>query len=488
MWGSPRGASPSGKTMSSHPDAIVIGSGPNGLTAAIRMASAGLAVTVYEALDTIGGCARSAPLTLPGFIHDVGSAVHPFAVVSPAFRRLPLPQHGLEWIEPSAMLAHPFDDGTAAIVERSVTETARRLGADGAAYARLFGRLVDSWPALQPAILNAPHIPRHPFVVGRFGLRALRSADRVARSTFRGGHARALFGGIAAHGILPLERVPSAAFGLVLGTLAHVAGWVIPRGGAQHITDALAAHLRSLGGHIVAGTPVRSVDDLPPARTILCDLSPRPLLRVAAHRFPDWYRRQLETYRYGPAAFKVDWALDAPIPWRSVDCGRAATVHIGGSLDEIALSERQVDRGVAPERPFVLLVQPTLFDPSRAPASRHVAWAYCHVPNGSPVDMLSRIEAQIERFAPGFRERVLARSIRTPADFERVNPNLVGGDIAAGASTLRQLFARPTWRMHRTPARGIYICSASTPPGVGVHGMCGELAANLALADMYRDL
>jgi phytoene dehydrogenase-like protein len=451
------------------------------------MASAGLSVTVYEALDTIGGGARSAALTLPGFVHDVGSAVHPFAVVSPAFTRLPLVQLGLEWIEPPAMLAHPFDDGSGALIERSVTDTARRLGPDGPAYAGMFGRLVDDWPALQPAILNGPHIPRHPLIVGRFGLRALRSADRVARSTFRGVHARGLFAGIAAHGILPLERTPSAAFALVLGTLAHVAGWMIPRGGAQQITNALAAHFRSLGGQIVAGTPVRSIDDLPPARTILCDLSPRPLLRVAGHRFPEWYRRQLEAYRYGPAAFKVDWALDAPIPWRSADVARAATVHIGGNLDEIAQAERQVDGGVVPDRPFVLLVQPTLFDPSRAPAGRHVAWAYCHVPNGSSVDMLSRIEAQIERFAPGFRERVLARSVQTPADFERLNPNLVGGDIAAGASTLRQLFARPTWRMHRTPGRGIYICSASTPPGVGVHGMCGELAANLALADMFPD-
>jgi phytoene dehydrogenase-like protein len=473
--------------MSSHADAIVIGSGPNGLAAAIRLAAAGLAVTVYEALDTIGGAARSADLTLPGFIHDVGSAVHPFAVVSPAFRRLPLAQHGLEWIEPSAMLAHPFDDGTAGIVERSVAETARRLAADGPAYARMFGSLVADWPSLQPAILSAPGIPRHPFVVGRFGLRALRSADSVARSAYRGAIARSLFGGIAAHGILPLERVPSAAFGLVLGTLAHVAGWVIPRGGAQQIINALAVHLRSLGGRIVAGTPVRSIDDLPPARAILCDLSPRPLLRVAGHRFPEWYRRQLEAYRYGAAAFKVDWALDGPIPWRAADCGRAATVHIGGSLEEIALSERQVADGLAPERPFVLLVQPTLFDSSRAPAGRHVAWGYCHTPNGSPVDMLPRIEAQIERFAPGFRDRVLARSILTPADLERMNANLVGGDIAAGASTLRQLFVRPTWRLHRTPARGIYICSASTPPGVGVHGMCGELAANLALADMFPD-
>ena len=386
------------------------------------------------------------------------------------------------------MLAHPFDDGTVGIVERSVDATARRLAGDGAAYSRMFGRLVEDWPALQPAILGTIGVPRQPVALGRFGLQALRSAAGVATGSFSGSAARALFAGVAAHGILPLDRIPSAAFGLVLGTLAHVAGWVIPRGGAQRITDALAAHLRTLGGQIVTSAPIRSVDDLPAARAILCDLSPRPLLRVAGHRFPDWYRRQLERYRYGPAAFKVDWALDAPIPWRAAECARAATVHVGGTLEEIALAEQDVWSARAPERPFVLLVQPTLFDRSRAPDGRHVAWAYCHTPNGSPIDMLPRIEAQIERFAPGFRDRVLARSVLTPADLERLNPNLVGGDIAAGASTLRQLFLRPTWRRHATPARGIYICSASTPPGVGVHGMCGELAARRALADLFPDV
>lgn len=452
------------------------------------MASAGLEVIVFEARDRIGGGVRSAELTLPGFVHDVCSAVHPFAVISPAFTSLPLAAHGLEWIESPAMLAHPFEGGTAAVVERSVEETARRLGADGRAYEHLFTGLVADWPRLQPNVLGHLAVPRHPIAVGKFGLRALRSAESLAGRSFRGSAARGLFAGIAAHGVLPLDRVPSAAFGLVLGALAHVAGWVIPRGGAQRLSDALAAHLRSIGGAIVTNAPIASLDDLPRARAILCDLSPKPLLQIAGSRFPAWYRRQLEAYRYGPAAFKVDWALDGPIPWRAAECTRAATVHLGGTFGDIAAAERDAWSGRPPERPFVILVQPTAFDPSRAPEGRHVAWAYCHTPHGSTFDMLPRIERQIERFAPGFRDRVLARSVLTPADLERYNPNLVGGDIAAGASTLRQLFARPTWRWYTTPARGVYICSASTPPGVGVHGMCGYLAARLALSQMFPDI
>lgn len=443
---------------------------------------------MFEAHSSIGGGARSAELTLPGFTHDVCSAVHPFAVISPAFNALPLATHGLEWIQPSAMLAHPLDEGPPAIIERSVENTARGLGVDGRAYEQLFGGLETDWPQLQPLILAQHGVPRHPIAVGRFGLRALRSADSLARATFRGGAARALFAGIAAHGILPLDRVPSAAFGLVLGALAHVAGWVIPRGGAQRVADALAAHLRSIGGTIVTDAPIASLDDLPRARAVLCDLSPKPLLRIAGPRFPAWYRRQLEAYRYGPAAFKVDWALDGPVPWRAPECARAATVHLGGTLEAIAAAERDVWVGRHPERPFAILVQPSLFDPSRAPAGRHTVWAYCHTPNGSAFDMLPRLEQQIERFAPGFRDRILARSVLTPAALEQYNPNLVGGDIAAGASTPRQLFARPTWRRHATPARGVYICSASTPPGVGVHGMCGYLAARLALKQMFPDV
>jgi phytoene dehydrogenase-like protein len=464
-----------------NPDAIVIGSGPNGLAAAIVIAQTGRKVIVFEANDTIGGGARSGELTLPGFTHDLGSAVHPTAVVSPLFRTLPLAEHGLDWIEPSAMIAHPFDDGPAGIVERSVDATAARLGSDGAAYRRVMGRMVRDWPKIEALTMGPVGIPRHPVAATIFGLQAMQPATWYAKRTWAGESARGIFAGIAGHGMLPLEKMPTAAFGLVLGALAHVAGWKFPRGGAQQITNALASYLRSLGGEIVTGMRVRTLDELPPAKAVLCDLSPRPLLSIAGHKLPAGYRRQLERYRYGMASFKVDWALDAPIPWRDPDCARAATVHVGGTLDEIAQSERDVWAGRISDRPYVLLAQPTLFDPTRAPAGKHIVWTYCHVPNGSTVDMLPRIEQQIERFAPGFRDRVLARTVTTPADFERMNANLVGGDIGSGAATLWQLFARPTWRWYRTPVRGLYLCSAATPPGVGVHGMCGWHAAQLAL-------
>ena len=469
-----------------NPDAIVIGSGPNGLAAAIAVAQAGRRVVVHEAASTIGGGARSAELTRPGFVHDLCSAIHPFAVASPFFRTLPLAQYGLAWIEPPSMLAHPFDDGSAAMVERSADRTADALGADAAAYRALLGRIADDWPRLERTVLGPFRFPRHPVAAARFGLNALRSAEAVARR-FSGRDARALLAGIAAHGMLPLDRAPTAGFGLVLGALAHVAGWVVPRGGAQKISDALAGHLRSLGGEIVTSSPVGTIDDLPPARAILCDLSPKPLLRIAGHRFPDGYRRLLERYRYGVGAFKVDWALDAPIPWRASACARAATVHVGGTLEEIAASERDAWNGRISERPFVLLVQPTLCDPSRAPAGKHTAWAYCHVPHASTVDMVGRIESQIERFAPGFRDLILARSVMTPADIESRNANLVGGDIGAGVTDLDQFFLRPTWRWYSTPVRGLYLCSAATPPGVGVHGMCGYFAAQRALRETLRD-
>ncbi len=472
--------------MADTPDAIVVGSGPNGLAAAITLARAGRSVDVYEADTTLGGGCRSAQLTLPGFVHDVCSAIHPMALASPFFRSLPLAEHGLEWIEPPAMFAHPFDDMRAAIVERSLPATALGLGIDDGGYRRLIGSVVRAWDLIEDAILGPPRWPEHPVALARFGLDALQSADRLAHRYFHGTRARGLLAGVAAHAMLPLDRPPTGAIALVLTAVAHVHGWPFPRGGAQRLSDALVSYLCSLGGRVFTDRRVVSVDELPGARAILFDLSPRPLLAVAGGRFPPSYRRQLERYRYGMGVFKVDWALDGPIPWRDSAVARAATVHLGGTLEEISASERDTWRGRAVEKPYVLLAQQTLFDPSRAPAGKHTVWTYCHVPHGSTVDMLPRIEAQIERFAPGFRDRVLARHVMTPSDLERYNPNFAGGDIGSGVSDLRQLVARPTLRWYTTPARGLYICSASTPPGVGVHGMCGYFAAMAALHDVLR--
>jgi phytoene dehydrogenase-like protein len=472
--------------MAAAPDAIVIGAGPNGLSAAIALARAGRSVTVYEALDRIGGGASSAALTLPGFTHDVCSAVHPVGVASPFWRTLPLQEHGLTWIAAKAELAHPLEDGPAALVWRSLEATAVGLGDDAAPYRRLFQPLVAEWPKLVPTVLGAPRMPPHPIALARFGVRALTPAASRGRAAFATEPARGLFAGMAAHAMLPLDRFPSGAVALIFTALAHTTGWPFPEGGAQRLSDALASLLRSLGGTIVTGARVTNIDDLPKARAVLCDLSPKPLLAIAGHRFPAPFRHRLEAYRYGMGAFKVDWALDAPIPWRDSRVAQAGTVHVGGTLDEIAVSERDTWNGRIPERPFVLLAQPTLFDATRAPAGRHIAWGYCHVPSGSAADMLLRIEAQIERFAPGFRDRVLARHVMTPADLEGRNPNLVGGDIGMGVMDWPQLFRRPTWRFYATPARNIYICSASTPPGGGVHGMCGYHAAQAALRGALR--
>jgi phytoene dehydrogenase-like protein len=469
-------------------DAVVVGSGPNGLAAAIELARAGRSVLVREAAGAIGGGLRSGELTLPGFVHDLCSAIHPFAAASPFLRTLPLSEHGLEWIEPPAPLAHPLEGGEAVVLRRSVEETAEELGADAAGYHSVFGPPVRSWPVLEPELLGPlVHLPRHPVALARFGLSGLQPAASFACRRFRDEPARALFAGLAAHSILPLESVASASFGLVLGTTGHAVGWPLPRGGSQRIADALASYLRSLGGEIQTGAPVESLAELS-APTVLCDVTPRQLVRLAGERLPPRYQRALERFRYGPGVFKLDWALSGPIPWAAPVCAEAGTVHLGGTLDEIAASERAPARGETSERPFVLLVQPTLFDPSRAPEGKHTAWAYCHVPNGSSVDRTETIERQVERFAPGFQERILARCVAGPADLERRNANLVGGDIGGGSNELRQLLARPVLRPvpYATPLDGVYLCSASTPPGGGVHGMCGYLAARAALGAAGR--
>jgi phytoene dehydrogenase-like protein len=436
-----------------------------------------------EGKQTIGGGTRSAELTLPGYLHDVCSAVHPMAAISPFFRNLPLEQYGLSWVQPPIPVAHPLDDGTAAVALRSVTETAAGLGEDGRAWAGVVGRIVSDWPRLESLLLGVSRLPRHPFAAARFAQHALRSAEGFARSTFRGEPARALFAGLAAHAVLPLERAATAAFGLVFAVTAHVAGWPFARGGSQRIANALADYLATLGGEIVTGQMVSSVDDLPRARAILCDVTPRQLLAMAGGRLAKTFRDELSNFRYGPGICKVDWALDRPIPWTAAECRRAGTVHLGGTLEEVSSAERAPWNGQHAERPFVLLAQPTLFDPTRAPEAKHIAWAYCHVPQNSPVDVSDRIERQIERFAPGFRSIILKRSVMLSGDMEAHNPNIVGGDIGGGSTEIRQLFARPTWRLYRTPARGLYLCSASTPPGGGVHGLCGYLAARAALRD-----
>jgi len=426
---------------------------------------------------------RSAELTLPGFIHDICSAVHPLGVGSPFMRGLPLSEYGLQWAQPQAPLAHPFDDGTAVVLERDIAETAAHLGADGSAYIRLMSPLLASWRELAADILGPLRMPRHPVTLARFGLSALPSIRGLVEHHFTGERARALFAGTSAHAILPLDRPPGAAFALVLLLLGHADGWPVARGGSQRIADAMAAYLRALGGEIVTGREITSMVDLPPADHTLFDVTPRQLLRIAGSRFPVSYQRALRRYRYGPGVFKLDLALDGPVPWKSSDCLRASTVHAGGTFEEIAASESAVWRGEHPERPLVLVAQQSLFDPARAPAGKQTLWAYCHVPSGSTVDMTARVEAQIERFAPGFRERILARHAMTAAQMEAYSPNYIGGDINGGVQDLLQLFTRPAIRPvpYATPDPRILICSSSTPPGGGVHGMCGYYAAQTVL-------
>ena len=461
--------------------AVVVGSGPNGLAAAITLAQDGLEVEVFEAESQPGGGARTMELTLPGFQHDFGSAVHPMAAGSPFFGSLPLREHGLEWIHSPAPLAHPLDDGTAVMLERDLDEACRVLGEDGRAWDELMRPIVEQWPGFASDILRPVlKVPHHPLLLAKFGLQALPSANFLARR-FRSERAKALFAGVAAHSFLAMDEPLSASFGIVLSATAHAVGWPIPRGGSQSITNALRAHLESLGGKLTVSSRVDSLTSLGEFRVALCDVTPRQLLQIAGNRFTPAYRKLLERFRYGPGIFKVDYALSSPIPWKSADCARAITVHLGGTIEEIAVSEDAMANGRHAEKPFVLLAQPTLYDSTRAPAGRHIAWAYCHVPNGSTFDMLPRLEAQIERFAPGFRECVLSRRVFKTADLESMNANLVGGDIGGGAVNLTQFLLRPTWRQYGTPAPDVFICSSSTPPGGGVHGMCGYNAARLAL-------
>lgn len=467
-------------------DAIVIGAGPNGLAAAIEIARAGRSVCLYERNSTIGGGTRSAELTRPGFIHDVCSAVHPLGASSPFFSQLPLQKHGLEFIYPPAELAHPFDDGTALLLERSLDSTAQRLGKDRNSYKKTFTPLVAAWHGIKDDLLGPISLmPRHPFAMARFGLSAIRSAKSFAEARFQEDKTRALFAGLAGHSFLSLDQAGTTAFGLVLGILAHVVGWPIPRGGSQNLANALGSHLVELGGEIVTDHRVESLKDLPQAQAILCDVTPRQLLHMTSDLTPA-YRKRLERYRYGPAAFKLDWALNAPVPWKAAECRLAATVHLGGSFAEILESEWKASHGHHSEKPLVLVAQPSLFDPTRAPNGQHTLWAYCHVPNGSTVDMRETIERQIERFAPGFRDCIIARNVMTPADYERYNPNLIGGDINGGIQDLAQMFLRPTARMYSTSLKNLYLCSSSTPPGGGVHGMCGYHAARVALRKSLR--
>ncbi len=470
-------------------DAVVVGSGPNGLSAAIVLARAGLKVRVHEAEPTFGGGLRSAELTLPGFVHDVCSSIHPLGAASPFFSELRLDEHGVEWIHPSVDVAHPLDDGTAVALTRSIEDTAAGLGADGDVYRRMIAPLAGRCRELLDDILQPlTRVPRHPLLLAQFGVRAALPVTVLARNAFDGARARALFAGMAAHSFLPLDAPFTGSFAMIFAITGHASGWPLPRGGSQRIADALASKLRALGGELVVGDRIEAFDQLGSARAHLFDTSPWTLERVAGDRLPPLYRRRLRRFRRGPGIFKLDYALSGPVPWRSPECRRAGTVHVGGTLEEIAESEERVTRGEHPERPFVLVAQQSLFDPTRAPEGKHTLWAYCHVPNGSTVDMTARIEAQLERFAPGFKDLVLARVVTTTREIEARNQNCAGGDIAGGAHDGLQFLARPVLSVdpYSTPAEGIYLCSASTPPGGGVHGMCGLNAARSALRRSFH--
>ena len=467
-------------------DAIVVGSGPNGLAAAILLQQNGLSVLLIEGKDTIGGGMRSAELTLPGFTHDICSAIHPLADGSPFFTTLPLEEHGLEYILASINAAHPFDNGTAAVLKNSLSKTAGLFGDDEQAYLELMQPIVYDWPSIAPDVLGPLHYPKYPLAMAKFGLKALTSSTYLSNN-FSTEKAKGLFAGMAAHAMQPLSNLATSAIALVLMANGHLKGWPLPKGGTQRLADALAGYFTSIGGKIETGFYVKSLDQLPSAKAVLFDISPKQLLQIAGHKFSSIYKWQLERYRYGMGVFKVDWALDGPVPFTADECTKAGTVHIGNTLSEIAAAEQQTWDCHHPKKPFVLLTQQSLFDPTRAPAGKQTAWAYCHVPNGSTVDMTDAIEKQIERFAPGFRDRILAKHTYNSLQMEEYNPNYIGGDINGGVIDLGQLFTRPAlrWSPYRTSAKGIYLCSASTPPGGGVHGMCGYYAAKRALKDIF---
>lgn len=469
-------------------DAVIVGSGPNGLAAAITLAKQGLKTLVLEGADTPGGGTRTSELTLPGFRHDVCSAIHPMALASPFFQGLELEREGVKWIHPGCPVAHPLDGGEAVLMHRSVTQTAEGLGVDASPYFRLMQTLTHKWEYIDREVLGPLSMPRRPFSLAWFGLHALWPAKAFLRSWFRNPRTRALLAGIAAHCILPLEWMPSMSVALVMTAVAHRYGWPLPEGGSQAITTAMVNVLQRLRGRVECNQWVRQWSDIPPARLVLLDITPAQFLQLAGSRLPWLYRRQLQAFQGGPAIFKIDYALDGPVPWRNAEVGRAGTVHLGGTLEEMCVAERRVWQGKVPSRPYVLVSQPSLFDPSRAPQGKHVLWAYCHVPRGCDADMTEAIEGQLERFAPGFKERVLQRHIMPPAAMQAYNPNYQAGDISGGALLLTQLWTRPTlrWSPYSTPLKGVYLCSSSTPPGGGVHGMCGYHAALAAYRARFQ--
>lgn len=467
-------------------DAVVVGSGPNGLAAAIRLQQEGLSVLVIEGKDTIGGGMRTAELTLPGFKHDICSAVHPTALASPFLSSLPLHEHGLEYILPDIDCAHPFDDGTSAHLERSVLNTARILGADESTYHKLFQPITSYWDKIAPDVLAPLSFPKYPMDMARFGFSALQPATWLAKK-YQTKEAKGLWAGMAAHSLQPLSNWATSGIGLVLTTAGHLGGWPIPRGGSQAIANSMGSYFESIGGKIGTNFYVRSLDQLPPVKAVLFDLTPKQLLEIAGHKFSPLYKWQLNRYRYGMGVFKIDWALDGPVPFTSDVCNRAGTVHLGGTFEEIVHSEHEISKGRNVEKPFVLFAQQSRFDTTRAPKGKHTAWAYCHVPNGSIEDRTANIENQIERFAPGFKDLILAKHKMNTQDMQAYNPNYIGGDINGGIIDIGQLFTRPAlrWSPYRTSAKGLYICSSSTPPGGGVHGMCGYHAAEQVIKDLF---